>query len=199
MNIVFIDNYDSFTFNLFQYFGEQGAEMSVFRNDAVSTAEIAGMRPDAIVISPGPGTPDDAGVSRAVIRELGRDIPILGVCLGMQCVAEVFGGRVKRAEKVMHGKTSLVHHDGSGIFEGLPNPVVCARYHSLIVDALPDCLRITAWTEDGVAMGIRHNELPIWGVQFHPESFLTDKGKSMIKNFMLMAERHERNVSVRGA
>jgi anthranilate synthase/aminodeoxychorismate synthase-like glutamine amidotransferase len=199
MNIVFIDNYDSFTFNLFQYFGEQGAEMSVFRNDAATASEIAAKRPDAIVISPGPGTPDDAGVSRAVIRELGRDIPILGVCLGMQCIAEVFGGRVSRADKVMHGKTSLVHHDGSGIFEGLPNPVVCARYHSLIVDSLPESLRITAWTEDGVAMGIRHEEFPIWGVQFHPESFMTEKGKSMIRNFMTMAERRARNVSVRGA
>lgn len=184
MKLLIIDNYDSFTFNLCQLFGELGAELVVKRNDEITSLEAGGFGAEAIIISPGPGTPDDAGVSRSVISEWAGKIPILGVCLGMQCIAEVFGGKVRRAEKVMHGKTSLIHHDGRELFENVPDPAKVARYHSLVTVDYPECLRRTAWTDDGVSMALRHEEFPVWGVQFHPESFLTDHGGIMMQNFL---------------
>lgn len=184
-----IDNYDSFTFNLVQYFSELGEEVKVVRNDEVSVADVAGMRPDYIVISPGPCSPGEAGISKAVIRELAGKVPMLGVCLGHQCMAEVFGGKVIRANTVRHGKTAQVEHDGSGVFVGLPSPVRVTRYHSLTAEwgTLPDELYINAWTEDEgckVVMGMRHRHLPVEGVQFHPESFLTEYGHEMLRNFL---------------
>ena len=184
--VVVVDNYDSFTYNLVQYLGELGAEPIVHRHDAVTVDEVAALAPDAILISPGPGTPRDAGISNDVIRTLGPTVPTFGVCLGHQCIGEVFGGRVVRAERVMHGKTSSVRHDGQGVMAGLPNPFEATRYHSLVVErsSLPDVLEITAETEDGVIMGLRHRELPIEGVQFHPESILTSVGKELLTNFL---------------
>lgn len=184
--LLVIDNYDSFTYNLVQYFGELGAEMKVVRNDAMSIDEIRELAPDQILISPGPCTPTEAGISCDVIRKFGKTTPILGVCLGHQSIGQVFGGDVIRAEKLMHGKTSLVYHMGQSIFKGLPNPITATRYHSLIVkrETLPDCLDITAETEDGTIMGIQHREYPIHGVQFHPESILTQDGMKMLKNFL---------------
>jgi anthranilate synthase/aminodeoxychorismate synthase-like glutamine amidotransferase len=184
--VVVVDNYDSFTYNLVQYLGELGAEPIVHRHDAVTVDEVAALAPDAILISPGPGTPRDAGISNDVIRILGPTVPTFGVCLGHQCIGEVFGGRVVRAERVMHGKTSSVRHDGQGVMAGLPNPFEATRYHSLVVErsSLPDVLEITAETEDGVIMGLRHRELPIEGVQFHPESILTSVGKELLTNFL---------------
>lgn len=184
--VVLIDNYDSFVYNLVQYLGELGAEPLVFRNDAVSVAEIARLAPSHIVISPGPCTPLEAGVSNDVIRELGARVPILGVCLGHQAIGHVFGGRVIRANRPMHGKTSLIHHDGKRVFSGLPTPLTATRYHSLIIerDTLPDCLQITAETAAGEIMGVRHRELPIEGVQFHPEAILTEHGHQMLRNFL---------------
>lgn len=183
--IVVIDNYDSFTYNLVQYLGELGAEIRVFRNDRVPLDAIARLAPSHIVISPGPGTPEDSGISNAVIREFGRDIPILGVCLGHQCIGYVFGGVVARARRLMHGKTSLVYHDARGLFEGLPNPFEAGRYHSLIVrEPLPDELRVTAFTKEGEVMGLRHRTFPLEGVQFHPESVLTKNGKQILRNFL---------------
>ena len=189
--LLMIDNYDSFTFNLVQYFQQLGAQVQVVRNDAMSVEEIAALKPERIVISPGPGNPDQAGVSLAVIEQLGPQIPLLGVCLGHQAIGQVFGGHVIRAGKIMHGKVSAMRHHGRGVFTGLPDGYTATRYHSLVVDKdrLPDCLEITAWTEneDGSmeeVMGLRHRTLPIEGVQFHPESILTDHGHALLKNFL---------------
>jgi anthranilate synthase component 2 len=183
--IAVIDNYDSFTYNLVQYLGELGAELEVFRNDAIAVEELDALAPTHIVISPGPGTPDDAGISEEVIRQLGPRLPILGVCLGHQCIGEAFGGRVVRAPRLMHGKTSLIHHYGTGLFLGLPKPFEATRYHSLIVEEpLPDILKATAFTKEGELMGLRHRAYPIFGVQFHPESILTPQGKQLLGNFL---------------
>jgi anthranilate synthase/aminodeoxychorismate synthase-like glutamine amidotransferase len=184
--VVVVDNYDSFTYNLVQYLGELGAEPIVHRHDAVTVDEVEALEPDAILISPGPGRPEDAGISMAVIERLGPRIPLFGVCLGHQCIGEVFGGKVVRAARVMHGKTSQVRHHGVGVMAGLPDPFEATRYHSLIVEreSLPDVLEVTAETEDGVIMGLRHRQLPIEGVQFHPESILTSVGKELLTNFL---------------
>ena len=191
--LLVLDNYDSFTFNLVQYLGELAdehpiaAEVRVERNDALTLAEIRALAPDAILISPGPGDPDQSGVCLEVLRELSPTIPTLGVCLGHQSIAQVFGGRVVRAKELMHGKTSPVLHEGQGVFAGLPNPLTATRYHSLIAerDSLPDCLEITAWLEDGTIMGLRHRDHPhLQGVQFHPESVLTQNGHQLLANFL---------------
>ena len=189
--LLMIDNYDSFTFNLVQYFGELGEEVKVIRNDDLDVAGIRDLQPDRIVISPGPCTPNEAGVSVAVVRELGRDIPLLGVCLGHQSIGQAFGGEVVRARRIMHGKTSMLRHSGTSVFAGLPDPFEATRYHSLVVrrESLPDCLEVTAWTEDADGgfdeiMGLRHRELPIHGVQFHPESILTQHGHALLQNFL---------------
>ncbi|NLF65746.1 MAG: aminodeoxychorismate/anthranilate synthase component II [Chloroflexi bacterium] len=183
--VVVIDNYDSFTYNLVQYLGELGAEVQVFRNDAVTLAEIEALQPAHIVISPGPGDPDDGGISNEVILALGEKIPVLGVCLGHQCIGHVYGGRVSRAPRLMHGKTSNVYHQGHGLFAGVPSPFRATRYHSLIVEEpLPDCLEVTAFTRDGEVMALRHRDFPVVGVQFHPESILTEHGKRILQNFL---------------
>ena len=183
--ILIIDNYDSFTYNLAQVLGELGAEVSVVRNDALSLDEIAALSPTHIVISPGPGTPDDAGLSLDVIRRFAPSIPILGVCLGHQAIGQAFGGRVVRAGRLMHGKVSPMLHDGRGLFAGLPSPFNATRYHSLIVvEPLPDCLAVTACTAEGEVMGLRHRQYPTFGVQFHPESILTEHGHRLLKNFL---------------
>jgi anthranilate synthase/aminodeoxychorismate synthase-like glutamine amidotransferase len=184
--LLVIDNYDSFTYNLVQYFGELGADPQVKRNDAITTEEVEKMRPAKIVISPGPGTPADAGISMEVIRRLGPKIPILGVCLGHQSIGEVYGGKVVRAERLMHGKTSPIQHDGKGVFAKLPNPFEATRYHSLIVerDSVPNCLEVSAETAEGEIMGLRHREYPVHGVQFHPESILSKEGKDLLANFL---------------
>lgn len=184
--ILVIDNYDSFTYNLVQYLGELGAALSVYRNDKIGMGEIEKLKPKKIVISPGPGTPLQAGISNEVIKIFGKDIPLLGVCLGHQCLAHVYGGEIVRAERLMHGKTSLIYHNGKTIYQGLENPFVATRYHSLIVkrDTLPACLKITAETEEKEIMGIRHKKYPLWGVQFHPESILTEVGKKILDNFL---------------
>ena len=184
--ILMIDNYDSFTYNLVQYLSELGEKLVVYRNDKVSLAEIRGLGPSHIVISPGPGRPIDAGVSKRVIDEFSKYVPILGVCLGHQCIAEVFGGKVVRAKKLMHGKTSIIHHTRQGIFKGIPNPFEATRYHSLIVDkkSLPSILKVTARTKENEIMALEHKKLPVWGVQFHPESILTQNGKKLLKNFI---------------
>ena len=189
--LLMLDNYDSFTYNLVQYLGELGAEVVVRRNDEVTLAEIEAMAPRYIVISPGPATPNEAGVSIDVIRHFGPRVPLLGVCLGHQCIGQAFGGRIVRARQVMHGKTSLIRHEGKGVFAGLPDSYDATRYHSLVVDkaTLPGCLEVTAWTEndDGSMeeiMGLRHREHPVQGVQFHPESILTQHGHALLKNFL---------------
>ena len=189
--LLMIDNYDSFTFNLVQYLGELGQEVKVVRNDALSVSDIRALAPERIMISPGPGTPNDAGVSLDVLRHLGGQIPIFGVCLGHQAIGQVYGGKVVRAARIMHGKTSPVRHRGQGVFAGLPNPFVATRYHSLVVEqpSLPDCLEVTAWTEndDGSIdeiMGLRHRTLNVEGVQFHPESILTQHGHDLLRNFL---------------
>ena len=184
--LLVIDNYDSFTYNLVQYFGELGADMKVIRNDELTIDEIAALAPDKIVISPGPCSPNEAGVSVEVVKNFGGKIPILGVCLGHQSIAQAFGGDVVRADRLMHGKTSLMHHEGASVFKGLPQPFEATRYHSLIVkkETLPDCLEITAWTEEGEIMGLKHKEYEIHGVQFHPESILTAEGKNLLANFL---------------
>lgn len=183
--IVVIDNYDSFTYNLVQYLGELGAALKVYRNDAVTLSEIRALQPSHIVISPGPGVPTEGGISNEVIQALYQEVPILGVCLGHQCMGYVFGGKVERAPRLMHGKTSLVFHGGKGLFEGLPNPFQAGRYHSLIVqEPLPEALVVTAYTEQGEVMGLQHKTAPLYGVQFHPESVLTPDGKQLLKNFL---------------
>ncbi|WP_297830999.1 aminodeoxychorismate/anthranilate synthase component II [Thermomonas sp.] len=189
--LLMLDNYDSFTFNLVQYLQELGAEVRVERNDALTVAQIVALAPDKIVISPGPCTPNEAGVSLDVLRELGPTIPIFGVCLGYQALGQVYGGKVVRAGRIMHGKTSPIHHEGKGVFAGLPTPFEATRYHSLVVEktSVPDCLEVTAWTQndDGSIeelMGLRHREFPVEGVQFHPESILTRHGHAMLKNFL---------------
>ncbi len=183
-----IDNYDSFTYNLVQYLGELGCQLEVYRNDRITVAEIATASPDRIVISPGPGCPAQAGVSIQVIRQLGDRIPILGVCLGHQAIGEAFGGAVVRAPQLRHGKTSMIYHEGDSLLSGLPNPFEATRYHSLIVrrEDLPDCLVPNAWTSDGLIMGLRHRQLPIHGVQFHPESIMTSHGKELLRNFLCL-------------
>ncbi len=185
MKILLIDNYDSFTYNLVHYFAELGAEVEVVRNDATNIAEILSQKPDGIVISPGPGEPKDAGICPQIIREIGGKIPIFGVCLGHQAIGEVFGGKVSRTAP-LHGKTSLIYNDNKGVFAGLPSPFTATRYHSLVVerDNLPDCLEITAWTKDGLIMGLQHKEYAIHGVQFHPESIATEHGHQLLGNFL---------------
>lgn len=189
--ILVIDNYDSFTYNLVQYLGELGAEVCIARNDQITLAQIVQMRPDQIVISPGPGNPDDGGVSLEVIAQMGAKTPILGVCLGHQCIGQIYGGVVRRAPRLMHGKTSQIHHNGQDLFAGLPSPFEATRYHSLIVEreTLPACLEVTAWTDEGEIMGLRHRTNPVYGVQFHPESILTAGGKAILQNFLLMNEK----------
>ncbi len=184
--ILVIDNYDSFTYNLVQYLGELEQRVAVYRNDKITPEEIRSLSPERLIISPGPGRPDDAGISKEVIRAFGGAIPILGVCLGHQCIAEVFGAVVVRGSRIMHGKTSPVYHEGKGIFEGIPSPFTAMRYHSLVVEpgSLREPLELTAWTEAGEVMGIRHRDKPIWGVQFHPESILTGEGKNILRNFV---------------
>ncbi len=183
---VVIGNYDSFTYNFVQYFGELGAEMKVLRNDAVTVAQLKELNPSRICISPGPCTPNEAGISCEVIEAFGASLPVFGVCLGHQSIGQVYGGEVVRAEKLMHGKTSMIYHEGKSVFKGLDNPFEATRYHSLIVkkETLPDCLEVTAWTDDGVIMGLKHKELNVHGVQFHPESILTNSGKQLLKNFL---------------
>lgn len=184
--ILMIDNYDSFTYNLVQFLGILGADLVVFRNDHTTLEEVEALGPAAIVISPGPKAPRDAGLSKDIILEFGPRIPILGVCLGHQCIGEAYGGRVDRAPYVMHGKTSLVHHDGKGVFRGLPSPIEAARYHSLVIleESLPPCLEVSARTDDGLIMGVRHRRYPVEGIQFHPESFMTPQGLEMLRNFL---------------
>ena len=185
-----IDNYDSFTYNLVQYFGELGEEVRVFRNDKITLSEIAGLNPRKIVISPGPGRPDDAGVSKELIWNYKGVFPILGVCLGHQSISEVFGGKVIRAKRIMHGKISSIFHKNTGLFKGLSNPFDATRYHSIIIESnsLPDCFKVTAWTDHNEIMGIRHKKYFIEGIQFHPESVLTYEGKKVLKNFLDMAD-----------
>ncbi len=184
--ILVIDNYDSFVYNLVQYLGELGAEPIVYRHDALSLDQALALDPDGVLISPGPGRPSDAGLSNALIQEFCGARPVLGVCLGLQCLGEVFGGQVVRAPQVMHGKTSVIHHTGEGVFSELPNPIEATRYHSLIVErsSVPDVLTITAETDDGLVMGLRHRDHPVEGVQFHPESILTATGHDILSNFL---------------
>jgi anthranilate synthase component 2 len=186
--LLLIDNYDSFTYNLYQYLCELGEEIKVVRNDKMTLDEMERLAPERIVISPGPGTPLQAGISNDVIRRFGSRIPILGVCLGHQCVGYAYGGTVGHAGEIKHGKSSLIHHDGRGVLSGLPNPFPAIRYHSLAVsrEGLPDCLEITAWTDNNIIMGLRHKEYPVEGVQFHPESIMTRVGKDLLRNFLEM-------------
>ena len=186
--LLVIDNYDSFTYNLVQYFGELGAYPQVKRNDAITPEEVERIKPSKIVISPGPGTPADAGISMELIRRFGAKVPLLGVCLGHQCIGEVYGGKVVRAGRLMHGKTSPIQHDGKGVFAQLPNPFEATRYHSLIVEAesVPSCLEVSAKTAEGEIMGLRHRQNPVHGVQFHPESILSKEGKDLLANFLKM-------------
>jgi len=189
--ILLIDNYDSFTYNLYQYLGEMGADLKVIRNDEMTAEQALALGPSQIVISPGPGNPDQAGISLEIIRRAAGRVPLLGVCLGHQSLGQVFGGSVVRAPKLMHGKTSQIHHDGRTIFAGVAVPFTATRYHSLVVarDTVPDCLEISAWTEDGLVMGLRHKEYALEGVQFHPESILTNAGKDLLKNFLGLREK----------
>ena len=183
--LLMIDNYDSFTYNLVQYLGELGEEVVVYRNDEITLEQIAAIKPDRIVVSPGPCTPNEAGVSVPLIKQFAGKIPILGVCLGHQSIGQAFGGKIIHAQQLMHGKTSQIHHHGDGVFNGLPNPYRATRYHSLVIEraSLPACLAVTAWTDDGEIMGVRHKTLPVEGVQFHPESILTEHGHALLENF----------------
>ncbi|MSU40109.1 MAG: aminodeoxychorismate/anthranilate synthase component II [Pedosphaera sp.] len=187
--LLVIDNYDSFTFNIVQYLGEMGAKMEVHRNDQITTGRIAALNPERILISPGPCSPREAGLSNDIIREFGPRLPLLGVCLGHQCIGHTFGAEVVVNYRMMHGKTSPIKHDGRDLFAGMPNPFAATRYHSLVIrrDSLPACLEITAETEEGEIMGVRHREYPIWGVQFHPESILTEDGRTILKNFLKLS------------
>jgi len=189
--LLLIDNYDSFTYNLFQCLSELGEEVKVFRNDKITLNEIERLSPERIVVSPGPGTPEQAGISNEIIHHFGSRIPILGVCLGHQCIGYSYGAKVDRAGEIKHGKSSLIYHDGKELFIGLPNPFYAIRYHSLTVmrDDLPDCLEVTAWTSNGIIMGLRHRRFPVEGVQFHPESIMTDVGKDLLKNFLNLGEQ----------
>ncbi|MBB16386.1 anthranilate/aminodeoxychorismate synthase component II [Candidatus Poribacteria bacterium] len=184
--VLMIDNYDSFTYNLVQYFGELGADLIVYRNDKISISQVNKLDPEKIIISPGPCTPNEAGISCQLIRDYAGRVPILGVCLGHQCIGQVFGGNIVRANRLMHGKTSPIYHKNREIFQGLPSPFDATRYHSLIIqnDSLPDCLELTAWTDEEEIMGIQHKEMSIYGVQFHPESILTIEGKKLLGNFL---------------
>lgn len=184
--LLMIDNYDSFTYNLVQYLGELGEEVMVIRNDEITLEAVQQLNPAGVVISPGPCTPDEAGISMDLIKRFSGKVPILGVCLGHQSIGQAFGGRIVHAKKVMHGKTSPVFHDGKGIFQGMPNPFTATRYHSLVIErsSIPDCLEISAWTEDGEIMGVRHRTLPVEGVQFHPESVLSEHGHQLLGNFL---------------
>ena len=184
--LLLLDNYDSFTYNLYQYLGELGADTRVVRNDELTAEEALALRPERIVISPGPGTPDQSGITLELIRRSAGRVPLLGVCLGHQALGQAFGGRVVRAPTLMHGKTSPIHHDGRTLFAGLPDPFIATRYHSLIVDrgSVPECLEVSAWTAEGIVMGLRHRSLPMEGVQFHPESILTAAGKDLLRNFL---------------
>ncbi len=184
--ILLIDNYDSFTYNLYQYLGELGADVRVVRNDAITPAALAADPPDGLIISPGPGDPARAGVSLAALAALAGRVPVLGVCLGHQCIGQAYGGRIVRAPSLVHGKTSAIHHDGRGVFAGLPNPFPATRYHSLIIDrtTCPASLEVSAWTDDGLIMGVRHRDLPVEGVQFHPESIATEGGKQLLANYL---------------
>ena len=188
--LLMIDNYDSFTYNIVQYFGQLGEDVHVYRNDRITVAEIDGIKPARLVISPGPCSPEEAGISVEVIRYFAGKIPLLGVCLGHQSIGAAFGGTVVRSVSLMHGKTSPIHHDGQGLFTGLPNPFDATRYHSLVVEreSLPECLEVTAWVDNGEIMGIRHRSLPVWGVQFHPESILTEGGMQLLGNFLEMTK-----------
>lgn len=189
--VLVIDNYDSFTYNLVQYLGELGAEMQVHRNDQITLEQARALNPDRILVSPGPCSPREAGLSNDIIREFGQRIPVFGVCLGHQCIGHTFGAEVVVNHRMMHGKTSLIRHNGQDLFEGMPNPFAATRYHSLVVkrDTLPACLEITAETEEGEIMGLRHKTLPIWGVQFHPESILTENGRRILENFLKLKPR----------
>ena len=184
--LLMIDNYDSFTYNLVQYFGELGQDVHVYRNDEISLEQIHTMKPEKIVISPGPCTPNEAGISVPLIHEFAGKIPLLGVCLGHQSIGQAFGGKIIHAKQLMHGKTSQIHHNNVGVFKGLPNPYIATRYHSLVIEreTMPDCLEITAWTDDGEVMGVRHKTLAVEGVQFHPESILTEHGHELLDNFL---------------
>jgi anthranilate synthase component 2 len=187
-----LDNYDSFTFNIVQYFAQLGEDVKVVRNDEMRVSDIEGLKPDRIVISPGPCSPEEAGISVATIKEYAGKIPLLGVCLGHQSIGAAFGGKIVRSVSLMHGKTSPIHHDGKEIFEGLPNPFNATRYHSLVVDreTLPDSLEVTAWVENSEIMGLRHRSLPVWGVQFHPESILTESGMELLDNFLKLSRQY---------
>lgn len=184
--LLLLDNYDSFTYNLFQYLSELGEEVVVVRNNKTTIAEIETMKPQRIVISPGPSTPQNAGISNDVIRHFGARLPLLGVCLGHQCIGYSYGGNIVQAKAIMHGKSSLIHHNNRGVFAGLPDPFPAIRYHSLVVarEGLPECLEITAWTDDGEIMGLKHRQHPVEGIQFHPESFMTASGKDLLNNFL---------------
>ncbi len=184
--LLMIDNYDSFTYNLVQYLGELGEDVLVYRNDEIDLAKVAELHPDRIVISPGPCTPNEAGISVPLIKEFAGKIPLLGVCLGHQSIGQAFGGNIIHAKQLMHGKTSLIHHKNIGVFKDLPNPYTATRYHSLVIEkeTIPDCLEITAWTDDGEIMGVRHKTLAVEGVQFHPESILTEHGHALLNNFL---------------
>ena len=188
--LLMIDNYDSFTYNLYQYLSELGAEVATVRNDKITLEEVEAMAPQGIIISPGPSTPLEAGISNDVIRRFGPKLPTLGVCLGHQCVGYVYGARVDRAEEIRHGKTSMIHHSGKGVLAGLPDPFEAIRYHSLVVypETVPDELEVTAWTDNGLIMGLRHKEHPVESVQFHPESIMTPVGKALLQNFLDMVE-----------
>ena len=193
--ILLIDNYDSFTYNLYQYISELGEEVEVVRNDMTTIEDIEKMAPERIVISPGPGRPEDAGISNDVIRHFGERLPILGVCLGHQCVGYAYGAEVDHAGEIKHGKSSLIHHDGRGVFDGIVSPFSAIRYHSLAIKrySLPECLEISAWTENDIIMGLRHREYPVEGVQFHPESIMTKEGKAILRNFLDMEAGGEEN------
>ena len=189
--LLMIDNYDSFTYNLVQYFGELGEDVRVYRNDQITVSEIEKLKPEHIVISPGPCTPNEAGVSVETIQKLGSKFPILGVCLGHQSIGQAYGGKIVRAKQLMHGKTSMIKHENTGVFAGLPNPFEATRYHSLVIErsSMPKDLEVTAWTDDGEIMGVRHKTLPVEGVQFHPESILTQHGHDMLRNFLTQHRR----------
>ena len=197
--LLLLDNYDSFTYNLFQYLSELGEEVVVLRNDKTTLEEIDMMKPQRLVISPGPSTPLRAGISNDVIRYFGPRLPILGVCLGHQCIGYSYGGLIGSAKKIMHGKSSLIYHNSQGVLTGLPNPFPAIRYHSLVVqrEGLPDCLEVTAWTDDGTIMGLRHRQYPVEGVQFHPESFMTEVGKDVLKNFLQLSYNRSNNSEVK--